>query len=207
MNGRSRQIKALSLDGRGLGEGEISQKSAKRPVFRAILIAALTLAVTAPARADTLTVPDLLKGFARLAKLHDLRNVDAVSKALGLDFVITTQEPLTISLKAKPDWLTSVNYTRYGVQPDKRVFILGLRLAPSAGCVKTEQVAAELGHDYKLTPFQTTTQMGPGKIDAQLQYLITYTYPGEPPFKITLQPDHDHSGCFRSISADSIPPK
>jgi hypothetical protein len=166
-------------------------------------------AATPAIAADASSLPAFLKGLPALVKVHDLGNVDAVSKALGLPFTVVSETPYTITIKleAKPDWLESENYARYGVNPDHRFFVLGLRLARSAGCIKTEQVAAQLGHDYQLTPFQTNTQMGPGKVDAQQQFIIAYKYPGDPPLKITFQPDHDHSGCFRSISMDSIPPK
>jgi len=194
-----------------LGEGEISPKSAflsARAVPAALIAAALTLAAPTPAiAADASSLPAFLKGLPALVKVHDLRNVDAVSKALGLHFTVVSEVPYIIKLEAKPDWLESENYARYGVSPDHRFFVMSLQLARSAGCIKTEQVAAQLGHDYQLTPFQTNTQMAPGKVDAQQQFIIAYKYPGNPPLKITFQPDHDHSGCFRSISMDSIPPK
>jgi hypothetical protein len=212
MNGRRRhrQQKALSLDGRGLGEGEISPKSAVLSATRAVIAAliAATMAAATPAiAADASSLPAFLEGLPALVKVHDLRNVDAVSNALGLHFTVVSEAPYIIKLETKPDWLQSENYARYGVNPDHRFMVMSLQLARSAGCIKTEQVAAQLGHDYQLTPFQTNTQMGPGKVDAQQQFIITYKYPGDPPLKITFDPDHDHSGCFRSISMDSIPPK
>ena len=83
--------------------------------------------------------------------------------------------------------------------------MMSLQLAPAAGCVKTEQVAQWLGHDYSLAPFYTNTHYPDHTVDAQLQYTIAYRYPGNPPLRITIQPDHDRSGCFRFIMADSKP--
>ena len=164
----------------------------------------MTLATAAPAMAaEAPPGPAFLKGLANLVKLHDLRDVGAVSKALGLDFVADPKFPSAYDVQAKPDWLARGSYIRRSFPASISGVGVSLQLAPAAGCVKTEQVAAQLGHDYQLTPFYTHTEKGGGKVDAQLQYIITYNYPGDPPLKITFQPDHDHSGCFRFIMANS----
>jgi hypothetical protein len=173
-----------------------------------LLAAALALFTTAPAHADDApTGPAFLKGLANLVKLHDLGDMDAVSRALGLDFVVDTKIPGGFDVEAKPDWLTRASYVRRTFPPRISGVSVSLQLAPSAGCVRTEQVAAWLGHDYQLTPFYTRTELGGGKVDALLQYVLSYKYPGNPSLKISFQPDHYASNCFRFISADSSLPK